>query len=315
MPRFTATDLAEASGLSEQATRRFFRALGFPDAGDERRYTREDRDVLVALTKAVRASDVDLATAVRLVRAVGQNVARMSDWQAAALASRAEQLQEAPQQKAADSAADNALHDGTQHLTEQVSDALQQVLVHSWRRHLGAAISRLDTDPGTDELAQASRITVGFADLVNFSALSNELDTDRVGEIVEIFEARCGDVVAGYEGRLIKTLGDSVLFVAADPERGMDIAGSLIDVIGSDTRLPDVSIGVATGEVVIRLGDVFGPPVNLAARLTALARRNRVLIDEATASALPPGIFETRRLTARPVRGFGLVEPVAVRRL
>jgi adenylate cyclase len=95
----------------------------------------------------------------------------------------------------------------------------------------------------------------------------------------------------------------------------MDIAGSLIDVIGSDTRLPDVSIGVATGEVVIRLGDVFGPPVNLAARLTALARRNRVLIDEATASALPPGIFETRRLTARPVRGFGLVEPVAVRRL
>ena len=310
MPRFTAADLAEASGLSEQTTRRFFRALGFPDAGDERRYTPDDRDVLVTLTEAVRESDVDLATAVRLVRAVGQNVARMSDWQVAALASRAEQLQESPQ-----ASAETPRLDGTQRIAEQVSDALQQVLVHSWRRHLDAAISRLDADPGADELGQTSRITVGFADLVNFSALSNELDANRVGELVEIFEARCGDVVAGYEGRLIKTLGDSVLFVAADPQRGMDIACSLIDVIGSDSRLPDVSIGVATGAVVTRLGDVFGPPVNLAARLTALARRNRVLIDDATAAALPAGVFETRKLTARPVRGFGLVEPVAVRRL
>jgi adenylate cyclase len=95
----------------------------------------------------------------------------------------------------------------------------------------------------------------------------------------------------------------------------MDIACSLIDVIGSDPRLPDVSIGIATGLVVTRLGDVFGPPVNLAARLTALARRNRVLVDDATVDVLTPGVYETRRLTARPVRGFGLLEPVAIRRL
>jgi len=132
---------------------------------------------------------------------------------------------------------------------------------------------------------------------------------------VEIFEARCGDVVAAHEGQMIKTLGDSVLFVAQDADRAMDIACSLIDVIGSDPRLPDVSIGIATGRVVTRLGDVFGPPVNLAARLTALARRNRVLVDEATVEVLTPGVYETRRLTARPVRGFGLLEPVAIRRL
>ena len=85
-------------------------------------------------------------------------------------------------------------------------------------------------------------------------------------------------------------------------------------LIGQDSRLPDVRIGLATGWVVTRMGDVFGPPVNLAARLTAVARRNRVIVDNATAAALRRDDYDTRRLTARPLRGFGLVEPVAVRR-
>jgi adenylate cyclase len=308
VPTYTAHELADATGLSEEATRRFFRALGFPDAGDEVRYTQGDLDVLVTLTRTIEKSDIDLATAVRLVRAVGQNVARMSDWQVAAMASRAEQVEGG----AGDG---DSRRDETRRIAEDVSEALQQVLVHSWRRHLEAALGRVDEDVDSDELAQATQISVGFADLVNFSALSNSLDTNRLGELVEIFEARCADVVAAHEGRMIKTLGDSVLFVAEDADRAMDIACSLIDVIGSDPRLPDVSIGIATGLVVTRLGDVFGPPVNLSARLTALARRNRVLVDDATVDALTPGRYETRRLTARPVRGFGLLEPVAIRRL
>jgi len=313
VPTYTARELADATGLSEEATRRFFRALGFPDAGNEVRYTQGDLDILVTLTRTIEKSDVDLATAVRLARAVGQNVARMSDWQVAAMASRAEQVE--GRAGAGSSGDERTKRDETRRIAEDLSDALQQVLVHSWRRHLDAALSRVDEDVDSDELAQATKISVGFADLVAFSALSNSLDTNRLGELVEIFEARCADVVAAHEGRMIKTLGDSVLFVAEEADRAMDIACSLIDVIGSDPRLPDVSIGIATGLVVTRLGDVFGPPVNLSARLTALARRNRVLVDEATVAALTPGGYETRRLTARPVRGFGLLEPVAIRRL
>jgi adenylate cyclase len=85
-------------------------------------------------------------------------------------------------------------------------------------------------------------------------------------------------------------------------------------VIGHDTRLPDVRLGLATGSVVMQLGDVFGPPVNLAARLTGVARRNRVITDRATSDSLPPGEFDSRSLPPRPLRGFGIVEPVAVRR-
>jgi adenylate cyclase len=94
----------------------------------------------------------------------------------------------------------------------------------------------------------------------------------------------------------------------------MDIALAIIDVIGHDSRLPDVRIGLSTGSVVMQLGDVFGPPVNMAARLTGVARRNRVITDPATAELLPAGRFACRPLPARPLHGFGVVEPVAVRR-
>jgi adenylate cyclase len=108
-------------------------------------------------------------------------------------------------------------------------------------------------------------------------------------------------------------LGDSVLFIADEPTAAVDIAYGIVEVIRGDRRLPDVRLGLATGPVVLRFGDVFGPPVNLAARLTAIARRNRVIIDRATADLLPAGRFETRELNPRPVRGFGVLEPIAVR--
>jgi adenylate cyclase len=303
---YTAADLANATGMTQRDIRRFFRALGFPDPGDEVSYSEADLTVLATVTGVVQDSEVDLDTAVRLARAVGQNVARMADWQVAAMASRAEQLGEVEPE---------TRHKGAQHMATEVSEALQLVLLHTWRRHVIAALSRLEDEPEADELEHSTSVTVGFADLVNFSALSNELDTNRLGELVEIFEARCADAVAAHDGRMIKTLGDSVLFVADVADQALDIAASLIEVIGKDSRLPDVRIGLASGWVVTRMGDVFGPPVNLAARLTAVARRNRVIVDDATVARLRrPGSYETRRLTARPLRGFGLVEPVAIRR-
>jgi adenylate cyclase len=190
----------------------------------------------------------------------------------------------------------------------------EQLLVYSWRRHLAASVARLEALGANDSDLHTTQVTVGFADLVRFTALSNELDEDRIGDLVEIFESRCADVVAARHGRVIKTLGDSVLFVSEDPVRAMDIGLSIVEVIGHDSRLPDVRIGLATGSVILQLGDVFGPPVNLAARLTGVARRNRVITDRSTAELLPPGQFGTRLLPARPLRGFGIVEPVAVRR-
>ena len=306
-PRHTSEAVADAAGVTLEEARRLWRALGFPDAGEHAAFTDSDLSALSTLVHAVQQGSIDFDTAVRLTRAVGQTMARLADWQVATLAGRVEQLEAG--EEATGSRIGSALR-----LAEQVGVPFEQLLVYAWRRHLAAAVTRIEALGAADEDLHTVQVTVGFADLVSFTALSNELDEDRIGDLVEIFESRCADVVAARHGRIIKTLGDSVLFVADDPVRAMQIATSIVDVIGNDQRLPDVRLGLATGNVVMRLGDVFGPPVNLAARLTGVARRNRVITDMETANLLPAGEFETRALPPRPLRGFGVVEPVAVRR-
>ncbi len=306
-PDLTSLDVAEAAGVSIEQARRLWRALGFPDAGEQAAFTDADLSALATLVGAVNSGAIDFDTAVRLTRAVGQTMARLADWQVGTLSARVEQLEAG--EHATGSRIGSALR-----LAEQVGVPFEQLLIYSWRRHLAAAVSRVEALGAADEDLHATEVTVGFADLVSFTALSNQLDEDRLGDMVEVFESRCADVVAARHGRVIKTLGDSVLFVSEDPVRAMDIALSIIEVIGKDKRLPDVRIGLSTGSVVMRLGDVFGPPVNMAARLTGVARRNRVITDPATAERLPVSQFETRPLPPRPLRGFGVVDPVAVRR-
>jgi adenylate cyclase len=234
-------------------------------------------------------------------------MARLADWEVATLVHRVEEMEQGEQ--ATGSRTGSAMR-----LVEQMNPPFERLLVYAWRRHLAAAVSRIEALGANEEDLHTTQVTVGFADIVSFTALSNQIEEDRLGDLVEVFESRCADVVASKRGRVIKSIGDSVLFVNADPIRAYDTAEGIITVIGKDTRMPDVRLGLASGSVLMRMGDVFGPPVNMAARLTAVARRNRIIIDAATAAILPEDQFETRRLPARPVRGFGLVEPVAVRR-
>jgi adenylate cyclase len=306
--KYTADDVAERAGVPLDQAKRLWRALGFPEVGDEAIFGESDVDALRMLTASIGSDDlVDFDLAVNLTRGLGQTMARLSDWEIAALVHRAEQ------QVGQDdgNAARAALAAATKLLVE-FNATFEQLLLYVWRRHMGAAMARLEAATSTE--LGTTQLSVGFADIVQFTALSNTLTEEKIGDLVELFESRCADVVAVHRGRVIKSLGDSVLFVNDDPIKAYDTAEGIINVIGRDARMPDVRVGLASGSVVTRLGDVYGPPVNMAARLTAVARRNRIIIDEATAALLPSEQFETRRLPARPVRGFGIVEPVAVRR-
>ena len=307
LPGLTSSDVAVGAGVGLDEARRLWRALGFPDAGEQPAFTEADLAALSTLAGTVRSGAIDFDTAVRMTRAVGQTMARLADWQVATLAPRVEELEAGPE--ATGSRLGSAVR-----LAEQVGMPFERLLIYSWRRHLAAAVGRIEALGAAEEDLYTSDVTVGFADLVSFTALSNEIEESKLGDVVEIFESRCADVVAGHHGRLIKTLGDSVLFVSEEPVQALEIAFDIVGVIGADKRMPDVRLGLATGSVVMRMGDVFGPPVNMAARLTAVARRNRVIVDQSTADRLPTDEFETRPLPARPIRGFGIVEPVAARR-
>jgi adenylate cyclase len=88
-----------------------------------------------------------------------------------------------------------------------------------------------------------------------------------------------------------------------------------VTAVGEKPDLPDIRVGLATGPVVARFGDVFGTPTNFAARLTAMAHRNTVLADAATADALADHPeFALRMRPAADVRGLGVVTPYEVAR-
>jgi adenylate cyclase len=304
---FNALEVAAETGASIEQAQRLWRALGFPDRGAERAFTQADADAVSTLLRLVDEGAIDFDMAVDLTRAVGQTMARLADWEVATLVHRVQEMESGT--GATGSRATAALQ-----LLDALNDPFEGLLVYVWRRHLAAAVARVEALGADDADLHTTQVTVGFADIVQFTALTNRLDHDRIGDLVEIFESRCADVVAGQRGRVIKSLGDAVLFVNEDPIRAYDTAEGIISVIGRDKRMPDVRVGLSTGAVVMRLGDVFGPAVNMAARLTAVARRNRIIVDGTTAERLPEDQFEARALPARPVRGFGLVEPVAVRR-
>jgi adenylate cyclase len=308
VPSLTGSDLAAAAGVHVDDARKLWRALGFPDTGNAVAFTGRDRDALAMVARAAEDAGLQMETTLRVVRAIGHNIARLADWEVATLSTGVEVFATATPNSP--DAMNSALG-----LIQSLAPHFDELLVYAWRRHLAAAISRIELLGVTEEDLHVPQATVGFADLVSFTALSNELDEHEIGDLVEIFETRCSDVISEHNGRVIKTLGDSVLFLESDPAQAIDIALSIINVIGGDDRLPDVRIGLATGPVVLRMGDVYGPPVNLAARFTAVARRNRVIIDERTADLLPATEFETRPLPARPIRGFGDMEPVTVRRV
>jgi adenylate cyclase len=115
---------------------------------------------------------------------------------------------------------------------------------------------------------------------VGYTSRSKALSEAELVEWLEYFEAQTLELVVEAGGRIIKNIGDEVLFVTDDPAAAVDIALEMTQRGADDEdRFPAVRAGIAYGEVVSRLGDVFGPVVNIASRLTSAARPDSVLID------------------------------------
>ena len=303
---FTRDQVAEKAGRDDELVRRLWRALGFADAGEAPAYGERDVAAAMLVARAFEGDVLEERTIFRMARALGQTMARLADWEVATIVDQVESDVQAGRAESRLAAAVS--------VAEQVGPGFERLLEYAWRRHLAAAAARLEALGAADAELLSTTMSVGFADLSRFTAMSNTLDETRLGELVERFEARCTDVVTAREGRVIKALGDAVLFVNTDPRAATLTALELVANIGSREDLPDLRVGMATGSVISRLGDVFGPPVNLAARLSHVARSNRVLVDQVTADHLVDAEFEMRALPPRPLRGFGNVSPITISR-
>lgn len=175
----------------------------------------------------------------------------------------------------------------------------------------------------TELVAQATRtavdrmdLAVAFADVVGYTSLSARIDPDGLDEVIDAFETRCY-TVAGLNERiqLVKFLGDAAMYVSTDAGA---LAGAMLDLVATaehDSPLAGAPMraGLAAGECLVRQGDYFGPPVNLAARLTDRARAGTLLAAPDLADSLGE-VFALRKLPPIHLRGLGHQRPIAVRR-
>jgi adenylate cyclase len=133
---------------------------------------------------------------------------------------------------------------------------------------------------------------------------------------VETFESRSADIVTERGGRVIKTMGDEILFVTDDPVQGAHVALELLEAEEQVEHFPKLHVGLAFGEVLTRVGDVYGPTVNIASRLASVARPGRVLVDRELSGLLKErdDEFRVRRARTMSVRGYTRLDTWGVRR-
>ena len=299
-PTLTGPDIASAVGISMDQARQRWRSLGFTAVDDDEvRFTEADLD---AMRLTQRLHDLGMVTdddEAALIRTLGRSFARLAEWQLSLLG------------RELDPTALSGEELGT--VVNEVLPVIEKVQTYIWRRHLLNAAARLLLAPQGDE--GEVHAAIGFADIVGYTRQTRTLKQDALARLVDDFEARSLAIITAHGGRIIKTIGDEILFAADRPEDAAHIALELVEQHGSDPDFPELRAGLAWGPVLSRLGDVFGPTVNLAARLTSVARPGRVLTDKEMAEALADhGDFKLRRMRRTAVKGYRRLEPWRVSR-
>jgi adenylate cyclase len=296
----TREDVAARAGVDLDEARAVWAALGFPEVPPgEPAFT--ERDVHALRTAfAIRDSGfIDPDTLLVLARSMGQGLARLAEAQVEVTRGRAAGL-------SADQARDAAIA-----AADEIMPGLEELMVLVWRRQLLAATERSLATLGTGHPVLA----VGFVDLVGFTQTSRESGAADLQRLLERFERDTSLRVTAVGGRVIKMLGDEVLYVTDDVRAAAEVALETVAVHERDESLPQVRAGIALGPVLVRLGDVFGEPVNLASRLTSEARPSTVLVDLQAADALESDpSYELARLKHRSVRGYRALRPHVLRR-
>ncbi|BBU21794.1 adenylate/guanylate cyclase domain-containing protein [Mycobacterium xenopi] len=138
-------------------------------------------------------------------------------------------------------------------------------------------------------LPGARHVAVAFADLVGFTRLGEVVPPEELVQLAERLANLARDV-AVPPVRFVKTIGDAVMFVSPDAVPLLDAVLKLVEIIDTDNEFPRLRAGVAAGPAVSRAGDWFGSPVNVASRVTGVARPGTVLVAESAREAIEADI-------------------------
>lgn len=269
--RYTQHEVAELTGIDVELLRRLWRALGFLDVADEdQAFTDLDIEAVQLFRSLVTTGAADVERAIQMSRVIGSSMARIAE---------AEVLSSANMATAATSGS-VATADAFASTAGTILPAMAKLLDFVWRRHIQVAtrtsmLLRQRVVPGANP-----DLAVGFADMVGFTLLSQHLTTDELASVVTRFEEISHDIVTGLGGRVVKMIGDEVMFVVGGVVPAARIALGLAEAYADDEQLSDVRVGLAFGPVLLREGDYFGPTVNLAHRIVNIADPGTVVTSD-----------------------------------
>ncbi len=305
-PRMTRRELGWRAGIDDDVILQLRQAMGLPDPGVPAAiYTEAD---VLALRSFERLSLLfSEAVALQLMRVAGSALAQIADAAVNAFAVNVDTPLRA-------SGAPDAIVGRAFVEVATVLPDLARMLDAQLRHHVEAAIHQFLTTSNGPTRADTHTLSVGFMDIVGSTHWARSLTPTVHAARLQWFARAASDASAARGGRVVKLIGDEVMFVAPDAVAAFQIAADIAETCASVGDFPSLRGGIASGEVISRDGDVFGEVVHLAARLSSVAEPDSIVTtkDSMIAAELPAE-FGGLSLGARYLRGF--VEPIEVVRV
>ncbi len=270
--RYTAAEVARLAGVEVEFLMDVRRAMGLPlPEPDEAVYTDADLES-ARMTHVARAAGISDEDVLDLLRVLGRGLAQV-----------AESLRALPLKLVLRPAmSEGELTRRYAQTAAELYPLLDPLLSNLLALHLRHAtqsevLSALERTGG--RLPGSRDVAVCFADLVGFTRLGEEVPPDELGRLSVRLEALALGIADGPV-RLVKTIGDAAMLVSPEPEPLLDATLRLIDAAGSEgEHFPQLRAGAAVGAALRRAGDWFGRPVNLASRITSIARPGSLLVE------------------------------------
>jgi class 3 adenylate cyclase len=301
--QFTLAQVAEQIDADVDEVRALWRAFGLVEADRSQAVASPD-DVEMLRTAVAMTALLGMDVTRGIARVMGSAMARVGDATSTAVRGRLPSMSVAISGSELETARAFGAIAGA-------VPALGRALDVLFRHHLEAARMHFERTESWEVVGQGGiRIGVGFADLCGFTGLTQELSMEDLSQLLSGFEEVAADVVQDGGARLVKFIGDAVMFVATDAVTAVDVAEQLL--LAASVRGLTARAGVTVGTALALDGDYFGPVVNLAARLVNLADGGTVLVSEPVVERIA-GSRSVVPLGPQQIRGFD--DPVPVSRL
>lgn len=295
--RYTAREVAEKTGIDLDLLRRFRAALGVPYADPDERIATESDLQAAQRTKQILDAGFPPEDLLRNARTIGMGMGRIAE------ANRELVLRNLTKPGDTERDVANNLKLAAEGLLPLVGDTLtyafQVNLLEQVKRDVIAA-----SDLASGELGGTVELSVCFADLVEFTRLGEEIEPEELGQVAGRLE-EMATAVAEPPVRLVKTIGDAAMLVSTEPAALTRAALALIAAAEDEgERFPLLRAGLVTGTALPQAGDYYGRAVNLASRVTGVARPGSCVVDEATKEAIGEEFFRFTYIGERRLKGI-----------